>query len=78
METAALRNKLLDIIANADKKELQRFSDFVENSSKDDLYVVTEVQKTILDQRLKKHTENPSSGKDWDDLASELSSNYNV
>lgn len=78
METTLLRDKLLDFIANADEKELQRFSDFIIQTSQEEVYEVSEAHKTILDQRLKSHTKTPTAGKDWNDLAAELSANYNV
>jgi len=78
MESLELRNKLLNIITNADEEYLKRISDFVERSSKEDTYVVSDEHKAILDQRLSDHFENPTLGKNWTDLKAELSLKYGV
>lgn len=78
MESVELRNKLLNIITNADEKYLKRIGDFVERSNQEDNYVVSDEHKVILDQRLASHIANPTSGKDWNDLKSELSVRYGL
>ena len=78
MESVDLRNKLLNIIANADENFLKRFSGFVERSKAEDNYQVPEDHKAILDERLAKHMENPALGKDWKNLKSELSAKYGL
>jgi len=78
MESLDLRNKLLNIITNADEKYLKRIGDFVERSNQEDNYVVSDEHKIILDQRLANHIENPTAGKDWNDLKAELSVKYGL
>ncbi len=78
MESLDLRNKLLNIITNADENYLKRIGDFVERSNFEDNYVVSDAHKVILDQRLAIHLKNPTSGKDWSDLRSELSAKYGL
>jgi len=78
MGTIELRSKLLDFIANADEKYLKRISDFVERSNQEDNYVVSDEHKKILDQRLESHKANPTLGRDWNELKSELSVKYGL
>ncbi len=37
---------------------------------------ISDEHKTILDQRLKDHQENPTSGRNWTEIKAELSSKY--
>jgi len=78
MGTIELRSKLLDFIANADEKYLKRISDFLERSNQEESYIVSDEHKMILDQRLKNHKANPTLGRDWNELKSELSSKYGL
>ena len=68
----------MKIITNADEKYLKRIVDFVERSNMEESYEVSDEHKAILDQRLVSHIENPTSGKDWSELKSELSVKYGL
>ena len=40
--------------------------------------IISDEHKKILDHRLELHKENPTSGKDWNELKADLSTKYGV
>jgi len=78
MGTVELRKKWVRSIVNVDDRFL-RMVDALYNSYTEDIdYDISEEHKKILDQRLEDHKTNPTLGRDWDEVKTELSAKYGI
>jgi hypothetical protein len=80
MDIAAKKYKLIErLMTVMSPEKLQKVDDFLtaEIFNEED-YIVSEAHKEILDERLKKHSNNPQSGRSIEEIESELSQKYGL
>ncbi len=76
MNAIELRNKIISLIQRADMNSLKRIeSILVANEVDAD---ISDEYKLILDERLKEHEANPSSGKSLNAVKEELAFKYGI
>ncbi len=74
MANAGIKKRIREYLDKADDDMLNRISEFIEA---EETYV-SSLKKTLLDERLLHHRDNPKDGKDWDELFRELSNKYEL
>ncbi|MBL4754689.1 MAG: addiction module protein [Flavobacteriales bacterium] len=67
MSTAQIREKLHQLINNADERFIKMVYALAKEYQKDDFELSSEHQK-ILDERLASYKNDPDSGSDWDQV----------
>jgi hypothetical protein len=75
--TIDIRKRIHEFIDHADERILRIINAIIitEENMEDDL---SSEHKTILDQRLQSHHENPDSGKSWNEVKSSLKDKYGL
>lgn len=76
MNAIELRNKLINLINKADINSLKRIESMLVAKEVDS--ELSEDHKLILDERLKEHKANPSSGQTVDMVKKELAIKYGI
>jgi len=77
MATVNLKKHVLDYVNNADDRLLRMIKALVESYRETDEHPeLSETHKRLLDQRLADHEEDPSSGREWPEVKSELRAKY--
>ncbi|UGU14720.1 addiction module family protein [Sinomicrobium kalidii] len=71
-----LRNRIKKYIEHADERILKIFNAIIETETEEP--GLTPSHKEIIDIRLKHHRENPTDGKDWDDIKASLKQQYGL
>lgn len=70
-----IKNRIHHFIENADERILRVINAIVISEEGDDVTLTTE-HKTILDERLRDHQENPKDGESWEEVKDELAKEY--
>ncbi len=74
MSSTELRQELHEYIDNADDRLINLMYALVQADMKESNYQLTDEHMQVLDQRLKKHVENPDSGSNWKEAKARISS----
>ena len=72
MSIAQLRSELHDLIEKADDRLLNLIYAMLQADMTDDDYQLSNDHKKILDERLKDHQKDPTSGSDWKSTKSRI------
>ena len=78
METnLELKNRIKKYIETADDQILEIFNAIIDSQTNSG-FQLSDEEKTILDQRIKFHQENPTDGKTWDEIKDSLKIQYGL
>ncbi|MDQ0476367.1 MULTISPECIES: addiction module protein [Chryseobacterium] len=75
--TIDIRKKIHEFIDHADERILRIFHAIITMEEVEE-HVLSAEYKEILDERLKEHHENPTSGKPWEKVKQELKKEYGI
>lgn len=79
MKTIELRNKWRKTIDTVDDRFIRMIEALYQSYSNEDTsYNISDEHKKILDQRIENHKTNPTHGRNWNDVKTDLTTKYGI